>query len=94
VDHVVGCRDGSPARFVVPDQGYFALHKPWMADQTKRNALKRHKDNKQYLALLSSVAEVMPQYSLDVAFHEPLRPEMLPQFQSWRTQQSSGTKSD
>jgi hypothetical protein len=65
-----------------------------MADQTKRHLLKRPKDNKQCLALLSSVAEVMQQYPLDAAFQEPLPPVMPPQFKSWRLQQPSGTKSD
>jgi hypothetical protein len=91
VDHIVGCRDGSPARLVVPDPRYFALHKLWMADQTKRNPLKRPKDRKQGFALLNSVAEVMPQYPLDAAFEETLPPELLPQFQSWRVQQVSVT---
>jgi hypothetical protein len=94
VDHVVGCRDGSPARLVVPDPRYFALHKLWMADQTKRNPLKRPKDHKQGMALLNSVAEVMPQYPMDAAFEESLPLELLPQFKRWRAQQASSSTTD
>jgi hypothetical protein len=47
VDHVICARDGSAARVVAPDPRWFALHKLWMSDQEKRNALKRPKDRKQ-----------------------------------------------
>jgi Nucleotidyltransferase/Ring hydroxylating alpha subunit (catalytic domain) len=56
VDHVVVCHDGQPARIVAPDPRWFALQKLWMADQPKRNALKRPKDRKQATMLLDAIA--------------------------------------
>jgi hypothetical protein len=72
VDQVVGCRDGSPARIVAPDPRWFALHKLWMADQAKRDPLKRPKDRAQGLALLEAVASAMRHYPLDKAFEAAL----------------------
>ncbi|MEO0499268.1 MAG: GSU2403 family nucleotidyltransferase fold protein [Pseudomonadota bacterium] len=46
VTQTIACRDGSPARLTVPDPRWFALHKLWMAAQTKRDPLKRPKDRK------------------------------------------------
>ncbi|MEP7350506.1 MAG: GSU2403 family nucleotidyltransferase fold protein [Sphingorhabdus sp.] len=83
VDQVVGCRDGSPARIVAPDPRWFALHKLWMADQAKRNPLKRPKDLKQGMALLDAVAAAMPQYPLDAAFEQTLPPELVPHYAAW-----------
>jgi hypothetical protein len=83
VDQVIGCRDGSPARIVAPDPRWFALHKLWMADQAKRNPLKRPKDRKQGLALLDAIAEAMPHYPLDTAFAAALPPELVPYFEKW-----------
>jgi hypothetical protein len=84
VDHVVGCRDGSPARIIAPDPRWFALHKLWMADQAKRNPLKRSKDRKQGTALLSAVAEAMPRYPMDAAFQAQLPTELSPYFEDWK----------
>jgi hypothetical protein len=84
VDHVVACRDGSPARIVAPDPRWFALHKLWMADQAKRNPLKRPKDRKQGQLLLDAIAEAMPRYPLDAAFAAQLPHELAPLFAAWQ----------
>lgn len=86
VDHVIGCRDGSPARIVAPDPRWFALHKLWMAAQDKRNPLKRPKDRVQGLALLDAVAQAMPHYPFDDAFESALPHELTPHFEAWREQ--------
>ena len=83
VDHVVVCRDGSPARIVAPDPRMFALQKLWMSEQPKRNALKRPKDVRQAIALLDAVETAMPQYPLDVAFEASLPEELTPLFRKW-----------
>jgi hypothetical protein len=84
VDQVVGCRDGSPARIVVPDPRWFALHKLWMSVQPKRNPLKRPKDYKQGTALLDAVSAAMPQYPLDEAFEALLPAELRSYFAQWQ----------
>jgi hypothetical protein len=83
VDHVVVCRDGSPARIVAPDPRWFALQKLWLADQPKRNPLKRAKDRKQGAALLDAVATAMTHYPLDDAFERELPAELGPVFSEW-----------
>lgn len=83
VDQVVICRDGSPARIVAPDPRWFALQKLWMADQAKRNPLKRGKDRRQGMLLLDAVAEAMPHYPLDHAFEAMLPGELAPHFLHW-----------
>ena len=85
VDQVVGCRDGSPARIVAPDPRWFALHKLWMADQAKRNPLKRPKDRKQGMALLDAIAAAMPHYPLDAAFEEEIPDELRPWYKDWQS---------
>ncbi len=75
VDHVVVCRDGSPARIIAPDPRWFALQKLWMSDQLKRNSLKRPKDLKQGMALLDAVQLTMPQYPVDADFEASLPPK-------------------
>jgi hypothetical protein len=84
VDRVVICRDGSPARIVAPDPRYFALQKLWLGRQAKRNALKRPKDLKQGVALLSAVKEAMPQYPLDKAFEHTLPKALAGVFRDWK----------
>ena len=84
VDQVVPCRDGTAARLVVPDPRWFALHKLWMADQPKRNPLKRGKDRKQGLALLDAVAAAMPHYPLDEEFERELPGELTPCWREWK----------
>jgi hypothetical protein len=87
VDHVVVCRDGSPARIVAPDPRWFALQKLWMSGQAKRNALKRPKDLKQGIALLDAVHLTMPQYPIDADFRTSLPEELVELFGRWATQQ-------
>lgn len=84
VDHVVVCRDASPARIVAPDPRWFALQKLWLSAQPKRNPLKRPKDLKQGMALLDAVNAAMPQYPLDDAFAASVPDELLPQLELWR----------
>jgi hypothetical protein len=83
VDHVVICRDGSPARIIAPDPRWFALQKLWMSRQSKRNPLKRTKDRKQGLALLDAVWTVMPQYPLDEEFEAELPLELIEPYREW-----------
>lgn len=83
VDQVVVCRDGTPARIVAPDPRWFALQKLWMADQAKRDRLKRPKDRRQGLALLDAVREAMPHYPLDGAFEAALPGDLSPRFDDW-----------
>lgn len=83
VDQVVVCRDGSPARIVAPDPRWFALHKLWMADQSKRNPQKRPKDRLQGLALLDAVAQSMPHYLLDGEFEAALPQPLRSIFDRW-----------
>ena len=83
VDHVVICRDGSPARIVAPDPRWFALHKLWLGRQTKRNTLKRRKDLQQGDALLDAIREAMPQYPLNRAFERSLPKELVKAYADW-----------
>ena len=83
VDQVVPCRDGAAARVVAPDPRWFALHKLWLGNQAKRNPLKRRKDIQQGNAVLSAVAEAMPQYPLDPAFVAQIPEELQPYWQAW-----------
>jgi hypothetical protein len=85
VDQVVGCRDGSPARIIAPDPRWFALHKLWMADQSKRHPQKRPKDRKQGLALIAAVASNMPHYPMDTDFEAQLPTELAPLYKNWRS---------
>lgn len=84
VDHVVVGRDNRPARIVAPDPRWFALHKLWMADKPQGNPLKKPKDRKQGLALLSAVSQAMPHYPLDAAFASELPNELAPYLEIWR----------
>jgi hypothetical protein len=92
VDQVVGCRDGSPARIVAPDPRWFGLHKLWMAQQEKRNPLKRPKDRAQGLALLDAVAAAMPHYRLDERFEAALPEELESSYAFWKEQKSVTVK--
>lgn len=83
VDQVVLCRDGTPARVVVPDPRWFALQKLWMSEKSTRNALKRPKDAKQGKLLLDAVEIAMPAYPLDAAFEASLPGELAPFFVRW-----------
>jgi hypothetical protein len=85
VDHVVVCRDNSPARIVAPDPRWFALQKLWMSGQAKRNALKRPKDLKQGMVLLDVIAMAMPQFPLDDEFAASLPKQLAKPFAHWAT---------
>lgn len=84
VDQVVPCRDGSAARVIAPDPRWFALHKLWLADKPGRNPLKRGKDRRHGQAVLSAVAEAMPQYPLDAAFVAALPSELKLYWETWQ----------
>ncbi|WP_338446639.1 GSU2403 family nucleotidyltransferase fold protein [Pelagerythrobacter marensis] len=84
VDQVVVCRDGSAARIVAPDPRWFALHKLWLADQAKRDPLKRRKDRAQGRAVLDAVAQAMPHYPLDAAFARSVPGELASYWRDWR----------
>lgn len=86
VDHVLVCRDGSPARVVAPDPRWFALQKLWLSRQAKRDPLKRRKDERQGEALLNAVAQAMPQYPLDSDFHAELPAELSTIYAEWSIQ--------
>jgi hypothetical protein len=92
VDQVVGCRDGSPARIVAPDPRWFALHKLWMSEQSKRDPLKRPKDRAQGLALINAVVQAMPHYRIDANFRCELPPELAPILNRWDTERETETK--
>lgn len=83
VEQVTGCRDGTPARLIVPDPRWFALQKLWMSEKPERNPLKRPKDRKQGVALLNVVAEAMPQYPLDAAFEAALPEPLIFHYKKW-----------
>jgi hypothetical protein len=89
VDHIVVCRDGSPARVVAPDPRWYALHKLWMADQPKRNPLKRPKDAKQGTALLNAIWAMMPQYPLNVDFEAALPSELFAYYEHWKAKRAA-----
>lgn len=76
VEHVVCGFDGVPARLVVPDPRWFALHKLWLADKPSRNPLKKPKDAKQGALLLSTLLERMPHYPMDDGFRAALPVEL------------------
>lgn len=84
VDRVVVGRDGAPARIVAPDPRWFALQKLWLADQAKRQPLKREKDRIQGTELLNAVAVEMPQYPLDDDFEARLPGELTECFGRWK----------
>lgn len=86
VDHVVVCRDSSPARLFVPDPRWFALHKLWLSRKSGRNPLKRPKDERQGIALLNAVYLAMPQFALGEEFEADLPKELAPLFVEWRDQ--------
>jgi hypothetical protein len=83
-DRVVICRDGSPARLVVPDPRWFALQKLWMARQPKRHPLKRGKDEQQGTAMLDAIADTMPHYPLDRDFEIMVPDELAGVYAVWR----------
>jgi hypothetical protein len=86
VTRVVVARDATPARMTVPDPRWFALQKLWMSRQEKRNPLKRPKDAKQGMALLTVIKDWMPQFRMDRAFEDELPDELRPLYDEWKQQ--------
>jgi len=84
IDRVVVARDNAPARIVAPDPRWFALHKLWLAEQPKREPLKRDKDRKQGMAVLNAIHLAMPQFPLDEPFERALPPALAPIYESWK----------
>lgn len=84
ISHVVVGRDGTPARIAAPDPRYFALQKLWMSAQEKRNPLKRPKDFKQGMAVLSAIRTSMPHLPLDDDFAKSLPKELQAHFSDWQ----------
>jgi hypothetical protein len=94
VSRVVVARDATPARLVVPDPRWFALQKLWLAEQPKRNPLKRDKDASQGLALLDAIEQEMPQFGMDKKFEREIPAELDPYYRRWKAERkSSGPKS-
>jgi hypothetical protein len=58
---VIG-EDGFPAAISAPDPRAFALHKLWLSKQTRRNAVKKQRDNDQALAVANLIVKYLPQY--------------------------------
>ncbi|OKO70470.1 GSU2403 family nucleotidyltransferase fold protein [Bradyrhizobium sp. AS23.2] len=86
VTHVVVGRDATPARMTVPDPRWFALQKLWMSRQEKRNPLKRPKDAKQGMALLTVIRDYMPLFKMDAAFEQELPNELRSLYEEWKWQ--------
>lgn len=84
VDQVVVARDATPARIVAPDPRWFALQKLWMADQPKRNPLKRGKDRAQGDQLMRAADEAMPRYPIDAEFLRSVPEELQPYVPAWK----------
>jgi len=85
VDQVVACRDGTPVRIVAPDPRWFALQKLWMSEKNGRNPLKRPKDRRQGIALLSAIDQAMPQYPMNASFEAKIPDELVPYYRKWRS---------
>jgi len=85
VDHVVVARDNAPVRIVAPDPRWFALQKLWLAEQPKRNPLKRDKDRKQGTEVLNAVHLAMPQYPLDGAFEQSIPTPLGSLYEIWKS---------
>jgi hypothetical protein len=86
VTRVVVARDATPARMIVPDPRWFALQKLRTSRQEKRNPLKRPKDAKQGMALLSVINDWIPQFKMDDVFEDELPAKLLPLYDEWRLQ--------
>lgn len=83
VDHIVACRDATPARIVAPDPRWFALQKLWLAKKPTRSALKRPKDARQGRSLLAAACEAMPLHPVDVGFGEGVPEELREVWAEW-----------
>ena len=82
--HVAITQDNKPCSLYVPDPRWMALHKLWLADQPKRNALKRDKDRTQGHVLLDA-ARLFPDvsYPIDLNFALELPQELRDIFLAW-----------
>ena len=83
VSHVVVGRDGSPARITAPDPRFFGLQKMWLSKKPERDPLKKPKDLKQGLGVLSAVKSAMPHYPMDEAFVKALPDPLVAHFERW-----------
>jgi hypothetical protein len=68
IEQVVVDRTNMPARLIVPDPRWMALHKLWLSEKPGRNRLKIKKDRAQGEALLLATVERMPHYPMDHTF--------------------------
>jgi hypothetical protein len=84
LSHVAASAQGYPARLVVPDPRWFALHKLWLADKPTRSRLKADKDRTQGTMLLNAVVTSMPHYPLDEDFAKQLPKELGSYLLRWR----------
>lgn len=91
VSQVIGDRR-KPARLVVPDPRYFALHKLWLADKPSRKATKREKDRSQGEAVLAAVRDHMPAYPMDAAFVRTLPAALVGSYTAWLARSSGGRR--
>ena len=68
---------GLPLRFEVPDPRLFALHKLWIAQNPKRNALKRQKDIQQGKAIIELLENKIMHLHFDQEFCKHLPAALL-----------------
>ena len=85
VEQVVPCQNRHAARVVAPDPRYFALHKLFMSESPKRNALKKKKDFAQGEAVLELVMSSLPEYPMDADFVDSLPPPLREVFDQWQS---------
>lgn len=76
VDHVLFDQKNLPARLVVPDPRWMALHKLWLADKPGRNPRKTAKDREQGQRLAAAVVRMMPGFPVDAAFRAEVPEEL------------------
>lgn len=77
VSSIVIDDQGLPLRFAVPDPRLFALHKLWIAQNPKRNALKKQKDIQQGKAIIELVQNKLLHLPFDENFCKHLPTELL-----------------
>ena len=84
IRHVIIANDNKPCPLYVPDPRWMALHKLWLARQSKRNALKRDKDDRQGDVLLDATRHFLTlTYPLDTNFVLDLPQELREIFIEW-----------
>lgn len=86
IEHVVCslAAQSIPARIVAPDPRWMALHKMWLARQTKRAAAKRRKDARQGAYLLKAVQARMPRFPLDTEFVSSIPEPLATIYREWQ----------